>query len=1086
MNLRRSIILFALTMFAASAPGQTNLVYSWKTFTGQPGGTGNANGVGAWARFNYPYGAAADSAGNVYVADTYNNTIRKVTGSGMVTTLAGSAGQAGSVDGIGNAARFSSPTSVAVDSTGNVYVADTYNHTIRKVTSAGIVTTLAGSAGQVGSEDGIGSAARFNEPYGVAVNSAGDLYVTDAGNYTIRKVTSGGVVTTLAGSAGQFGSANGTNGAARFDYPAGVALDNLGNIYVADLDNSTIRKITSSGVVTTLAGTAGTAGSADGTNGSAQFYYPSSVTVDSAGNVYVADTYNSTIRKVNNSGVVSTFAGSAGMVGNADGTNSTARFYYPSGLTADSAGNLYVADTDNSIIRKITTAGAVTTLAGSVEHSGSADADGSAARFNSPNGAAVDGAGNVFVADTLNHTIRKITPGGLVTTLAGKPGQAGSADGTNGMARFNQPYAVAFDGTGNLYVADTLNQTIRKVTSNGAVTTLAGSAGQSGNADGTNGAARFAAPTGVAVDGAGNLYVADFSSSTLRKVTSDGVVTTLAGSAGQSGIADGTNNTARFNGPYGVSVDGAGNIYVTDSFSHTIRKVTSAGVVTTLAGSAGQSGNANGTNNTARFFAPAGMAADSTGNLYVTDIGNSTIRKVTGGGVVTTLAGSAGQIGSLDGTGSVARFFAPSGVAVDSVGNLRIADSANHNIRKVTSDGVVTTLAGGAGQSGSNDVAADIARFYRPSAVSADSAGNLYVADSYNNTIRKISSDGAVTTLAGYAGQIGSGNGTGSSARFYYPYGLAVDATGNVFVADSYNNTIRKVTSGGLVTTLAGSPGQLGSADGTGSAARFSSPSGVAVDNSGSVYVADFDNSTIRKITSSGVVTTLAGSAGQSGSIDGTGGAARFGFPNGVAVDGAGNLFVADSGNSTLRMVTSGGIVTTLAGSAGHPGSTDGTGAAARFDYPAGIALDSAGNIYVADAGNSTIRRVTHEGVVTTIGGYAGVVGGQDGIGNSASFAGPSGITVDGNGRIYVADAGNNRISRGIRLPVLTIASSNMNVVMSWPAPSAGFTLQQSSALGLPNNWFTTTNSLSDDGTNKSVSIAIPVGNQFFRLILNE
>ena len=338
---------------------------------------------------------------------------------------------------------------MAVDSAGNVYVADEFNHTIRKITSGGVVTTLAGSAGDAGSADGTGSAARFNNPEGVAVDSAGNLYVGDTGNHTIRKTTSGGVVSTLAGSAGAPGSADGTGSAARFNFPSGVAVDSAGNVYVADTNNHTIRKITSGGVVTTLAGSAGNAGSADGTGSAARFNRPSGVAVDSAGNLYVADRPNYTIRKITSGGVVTTLAGSAGERGCDDGTGSAARFYFPGGVAVDSAGNLYVADQGNQTIRKITSGGVVSTLAGLADKEGiftgtggvvgSADGTGSAARFNTPESVAVDSAGNLYVADMNNYTIRKINSGGVLSTPAGSAGVPGSADDTGSAARFNAP-----------------------------------------------------------------------------------------------------------------------------------------------------------------------------------------------------------------------------------------------------------------------------------------------------------------------------------------------------------------------------------------------------------------------------------------------------------------------------------------------------------------------------------------------------------------------------------------------------------------------------------------------------------------------
>ena len=316
-----------------------------------------------------------------------------------------------------------------------------------------------------------------------------------------------------------------------------------------------------------------------------------------------------------------------------------------------------------------------------------------AAGLASPTGIAIDAAGNLYIAEVSNQTIVEITPLGVVSTLAGLAGSAGSADGTGSAARFNGPYGVAVDGAGNVYDADSGSHTIRKITAAGVVTTLAGLAANVGSVDGTGSAARFRYPSGVAVDATGNVFVADHFNFTIREVTPAGVVTTLAGLAGVGGSTDGTGSAARFNGAYGVAADGAGNVYVADSGSHTIRKITPAGVVTTLAGLATISGSADGTGSAARFLNPNGIAADVAGNVYVADTFNHTIRKVTPAGVVTTLAGLAGSPGSVDGTGSAARFFDPNGIAVDGAGNLYVADTGNKSIRKITPAGVVSTYA---------------------------------------------------------------------------------------------------------------------------------------------------------------------------------------------------------------------------------------------------------------------------------------------------------------------------------------------------------------------------------------------------------
>src|SRR5438874_8938195 len=330
----RGLLVFVLalgSLIALGARAQSNYPapYYFNTFAGNAYG---GNGSGSQAIFDYPYATAVDGAGNVYVADTYNYTVRKITPAGVVTTLAGLAGEDGSTDGAGSDARFSYMFGIAVDSAGNVYVTD-FSNTIRKITPAGVVTTLAGTPGVHGSADGTGSAAQFWQPWGIAVDSAGIVYVADQANSTIRKITPAGVVTTIAGAAGMFGSTDGSGSAARFNAPDGIAVDSSGNLYVADTLNSTIRKITSAGVVTTLAGTAGVIGSADGTGSAARFNYPYALTVAGTA-VYVADSYNDTIRKITSAGVVTTFGGTAGAYGNVNGTGSAARFNGPYGVAA--------------------------------------------------------------------------------------------------------------------------------------------------------------------------------------------------------------------------------------------------------------------------------------------------------------------------------------------------------------------------------------------------------------------------------------------------------------------------------------------------------------------------------------------------------------------------------------------------------------------------------------------------------------------------------------------------------------------------------------------------------------------------------
>ena len=300
--------------------------------------------------FRRPSGVAVDGAGNVYATDQEANIIRKITPAGVVSVLAGS-GAAGSADGTGSAASFYAPSGVAVDAAGTVYVADQTNHLIRKITPAGVVSTFAGTVGAPGSADGAGTAASFYYPTGLALDAAGTLYVTDLYNFTIRKITPAGVVSTFVGLAGTSGFADGPGTAARFDQPTGVAVDAGGTLYVCDRNNNRIRKVTPAGVVSTLAGT-GAQGSANGAGTAATFNRPFGVGVDAGGIVYVADRYNNQIRRISPTGVVSTLAGT-GAAGSADGPGPAATFNEPFGVVADAAGILYVADRAGDRVRII-------------------------------------------------------------------------------------------------------------------------------------------------------------------------------------------------------------------------------------------------------------------------------------------------------------------------------------------------------------------------------------------------------------------------------------------------------------------------------------------------------------------------------------------------------------------------------------------------------------------------------------------------------------------------------------------------------------------------------------------------------------
>ena len=612
-----------------------------------------------------------------------------------------------------------------------------------------------------------------------------------------------------------------------------------------------------------------------------------------------------------------------------------------------------------------------------------------------------------------------------VTTFAGS---VTGKDGTGASARFISPAGITNDGA-NLYVTDGDN-TIRKIViATGEVSTLAGTHGVYGSADGTGAAASFNRPKGIVTDGT-NLFVADSQYGTIRKIViSTGVVSTFAGNPHLGGgSTDGTGTAATFFGPTSMATDGT-NLYVFESQSGKVRKIVIAtAVVTTLAtvqvygsGNLTIQGNTlyvadpptirkidvtTGTVTTQPTvdpiaINPAGVAADGS-NIIFADSYEHTIRKIqTSSGITTNIAGNKTAPGVTDGTGSAASFTAPTGVTFDGTNLFVIDDRA---IRKVTiATGTVTTIAG----SVTNDGVGVDARFRLPSGISTDGS-YLYVTDN-NTTIRKISiATGTVTTLAGKDGVIGHNDGIGSAARFIMPRDITTDGT-SLYVTEQGTDTIRQIViATGEVTTIAGTVGVSGSADGFGSAAQFYGPSGITTDGT-NLYIADMFNNTVRKaIIATGKVTTIAGTAGVSGSTDGTGTTASFNRPAWITTDGT-NLYVSDIGNRTIRkIVITTGEVTTLAGSAGISGSTDGIGSVARFLMPNGITTDGS-YLYITDLTRIRKMKIATNSVTTIAGGTT--TGSVDGVGAMAKFYDPYGIVTDGKS-LFVADRGSNAIRK--------------------------------------------------------------------------
>ena len=592
-----------------------------------------------------------------------------------------------------------------------------------------------------------------------------------------------------------------------------------------------------------------------------------------------------------------------------------------------------------------------------------------AAQLHYPGSVALDGAGNLYIADTEHHRIRRIDSSGTITTIAGTGEEGSSGDGGPAFAaQLNLPAGVAVDGAGNLYIADRGNHRIRRIDPSGTITTIAGTGGRGFRGDGGPAvAAQLNFPAGVSVDGAGNLYIADEWNHRIRRIDSSGTITTLAGTGRRGFSGDGgTAVAARLNYPNGVAVDGAGNLYIADSDNHRIRRIDSSGTITTIAGTGERGFNGDGaTASSAQLSYPTGMAIDRAGNLVFADTGNHRIRRIDSSGTITTLAGTGeGDFSGDAGPAVAAKLNGPRDVAIDSAGNFVFADTGNDRIRRIDPSGTITTIAGtsrsGFGGDGGPAAAAEL-NF--PEDVAIDGAGNLYIADTANHRIRRVDSSGTITTIAGSGEEGFSGDGGPAVlAQLSGPKGVAVDGAGNFYMADAGNNRIRRIDSSGRITTVAGT-GQPGFSGDGGPAvsAQLTAPKGVSVDGSGNVYIADQEDLRIRRVDPSGTITTFAGTGEWGfGGDNGPAVQARLRRPDGVAVDGSGNLYIADTWNRRIRRVDSSGTITTFAGTGEWGFSGDnGPAVQARLRNPDGVAVDGSGNLYIADTGNHRIRIVT-------------------------------------------------------------------------------------------------------------------------------
>ena len=1165
--------------------------------TGLSGYSGDG-GPGPEAELNNPQAVAVDSFGNIYIADSGNCVIREVTQStGVISTYAGtpqSCGYGGD-GGAATSAELNQPTGVALDSSGNLYIADSENNRVREISAlTGNITTIAGTGTAGFSGDGSPAIdALLRGPSSVAVDGSGDVYIADFGNYRVRELTVSGMINTIVG--------NGTDGSSGDGGPAtsaqigqvfGIASDSSGNVFIADYYSCAVREVTvGDGKINTVAGRNQSCGySGDGSPATgAQLHYPEGVAVDSSDTMFIADWENARVRKAVLGGSISTVAGNGAYTYAAATTATAAMFYTPSAAVPDPSGNVYIADEQNCLVWKATPGGGISVFAGTPPNASSDwfpicgysgdTGPATGAQLNFPTKAVPDASGNVYVADSQNCVIRKIDTSGMITTFAGDNSCLYSGDGGPALSAGIWPYGLTLDSSGNMYIADWVNNVIWEIAAEtGIITTVAGNNAAPTGYSGDGGPATNAQlwnPTDVAVDASGNLYIADLGNNRIR-VVSGGIINTFAGNGDKGYEGDGgpASETSLYS-PIGVAVDAAGDVLIADANNNLIRFVDGTGIIHSVAGSGEYGFSGDGEPATTScpsgspatcipvaLAAPSGIGIDTAGNMYIADVSNSRIRTVTaipslnaspgaltfpqqavgiqsssqqvtvtGVGPLsinsiivtgdfeesdncpsTLTSGSNCQINvtftpsasgsrtgtlsidsnsyfnpsvtvALSGTGTAAPIqylltthVSPAGAGIITPATESVNAGTQVQITATPSPGYMFTGFSGALSGTTNpqaltvnaatSVTANFAPNYVNVTIGTSPAGLQVNVDSGTpqsapvtvqwqiGTTHTISapwpqsaggtqftffnwSDGGAPshqvtasasptsytanfTAAGYINTFAGGgpnNVPATAAAVPVPQALAVDNSGDFYFSAGFG--VFEANTSGTLSIIAGTGGYSYFDFQTG---LISSIGGVAVDASGNIYIAG--TCSVQQINkTTGVTTTIAGN-GKCG-YGGDGGpatGAELSAPLALAVDSFGNVYIADISNCVIREITaSTGMISTYAGTPESCGYTGDGGAAtsARLNQPQAVTVDSSGNVYIADTYNNRIREVSAStGLISTAAGNGGSgLSGDGGPAISAAIGNVEGLAIDSSGNMFLADAVNcviREISSGL------------------------------------------------------------------------
>ncbi len=1000
------------------------------------------------------------------------------------------------------------------------------------VSRAQTISTFAGTGtGSFSGDGGAATAAALYHLGGIDMDAAGNFYICDAGNNRIRKVSSAGIITTFAGngSAGYSGD-GGAATAAALNGPSGVKVDASGNVYIADYNNSVIRKVNTSGVITTIAGTGTSGYSGDGGAATAaRLYAPQAIAIDAAGNLFIADEANNLIRKISTSGIITTVAG-GGSSGLGDGGAATdATLYRPGGVAFDASGNLYISDAQNNRIRIVNTSGVINTFAGNGTAGFSGDGGAAtAAKLNTPARITFDLSGNLYVADYINNRVRKISTSGIITTICGTGSAAYSGDGGAATAAaLYYPDAVYVDPGGSVYISDAFNNRVRKIGSATSYcapffevpTTACSTYHMSMSGFHLNGETSTSILDANACDGTGyenhtslsvNLFQGGSYSTTINSGSTYGLNTQTWIDFNDNGTFESSESVGGINswidsGVYTITVPtsaalgphrmrvialytaasypsinpcGSSSYYYGEARDYTVDILSSSPSIVPSPSSlsfgtvsTGSCSSYSYTSVTCTYLtpssgaitvtAPSGFSVSFDGSTYASSFSigysggalsfNIFVKfcpttattysgcvNITGGGV------SSAVCVSVSGTGSTPCTGTPSaGTTSSSPGSGGASTAFSLSLSGATS-GTGITYQWQSSPDGSTwtNISAATNITYNFTGISANTCYRCNVtcttssASAYSTSTcltYSTSTCNIITTIAGNGtAGFGGDGGAATGAELNNPTIVNFDTLGNMFVADYSNNRIRKISTAGTISTVVGTGTAGYSGDGgAATAAQLNLPSFVIV-RYGSLYIADYYGHRIRKVSPTGVISTVAGTG--SGGFSGDGGAATAAslyYPTSIAFDASNNMYIADEANNRIRKVSAAGIITTFAG--GGSGLGDGGAAtAAGLNRPGGVVVDASGNVFIADPGNQRIRKVNTSNIISTYAGNGtGSYSGDGGQATAATLNHPLRLLVDASENIYVGDEANNRVRK--------ISSSGIIITVAGNG-TAGFT----------------------------------------------